>query len=218
MKYLTLMLTAFLVCSCTTHQPSQLFSVSHTSQRHEIGEAEAYLTGVFSLGRLKKTQLNVFYYPKEDAVCLNFKHEFAECNQFLNKVGREAFISAFKLYQEEFEQKKLTNKNLRNTKVYGTVQGFFMWRRTVLSVRARGNPRINFGYQFKEDSVFFSTTQSVAEYVDPESRDSNQSYPVFTMYFTKEQAKNLTELFSHEFLQNLVNPTPAPSEEDLDQY
>ena len=216
MKYLTLMLTAFLVCSCATYQPSQLFSVNPAAQRHEIGEAEAYFPGFLSLGRLKKTKLNVFYYPKEDAVCLNFKHEFAECNQFLNKAGREAFISAFKLYQEEFEQKKLVNKNFKNTKVYGTVQGFFIWKRTALSVRLRGNPRINFGYQFKDDSVFFTTTQSEAVYEDPESSDSGQSYQVLTMYFTREQAKNLSELLSHEFLQNLVNP--VPSTEALDQY
>jgi len=207
MKYLSLIITAFLLFSCTSAPPPKTFSVDLESRRYEAGEIEANLDRYLSIGSLRKSTVNVYYYPNEDAVCLQFKVQFVNCNQFWDKTGRDAFVNAFKRYQEEFEQKKLVNANRKTRDVYGTVQGFFAWKKTPVSVQAKGSPKIGLGYQFRDKSVFFTTTQGESRYEDPITRDRSQTSPVLLMYFTRAQAASLAELFSQENLQGLGKPS-----------
>jgi len=162
----------------------------------------------------------MYYYPAEDAVCLQFKVQFVNCNQFWDRTGRDAFVAAFRRYQEDFEQKKLVNGNRKTRDVYGTVQGFFAWKRTPVAVQAKGSPKVNFGYQFKDKSVFFTTTQEESRYEDQLSRDRSQTSPVLLMYFTRAQAESLVELFSQEHLQGLGKPGAGTggNAAELDRY
>ena len=220
MKYLFLIITAFFVLSCSSSPPPRTFSVNLNSPRYEAGAIEAYFDRYLSIGSLKKNQVNVYYYPAEDAVCLQFKVQFVSCNQFWDRAGRDAFVAALKRYQEEYEQRKLVNRNRKTRDAYGTVQSFFTWKKTPISVQAYGSPKINIGYQFNDKAVFFTTTQLESRYEDPQSRDRSQTSPILVIYFTREQAANLAELFSQEYLQGLGKPAAGtdggPSE--LDGY
>jgi len=219
MKYLFLILTAFFVLSCSSSPPPRTFSVNLNSPRYEAGDIEAYFDRYLSIGSLKKNQVNVYYYPAEDAVCLQFKVQFVSCNQW-DRAGRDAFVAALKRYQEEYEQRKLANRNRKTRDVYGSVQGFFMWKKTPVSVQAFGSPKVNLGYQFKDKAVFFTTTQLESRYESPVSRDRSQTSPVLLMYFTREQAASLAELFSQEHLQGLGKPAAGTggSAAELDEY
>ena len=205
MKYLTLITTAFLLFSCSSAPPPKVFSVDLNSYRCDAGSVEVYFDRYLSIGSLKKNTVNVFYYPAEDAVCLQFKAIYVGCNQFWDKTGRDAFVAAFKRYQEEYEQRKLTNGGRKAREAYGAVQGFFAWKKTPVSVQAKGNPKYSFGYQFKDNAVFFTTTQGESRYEDPLTRDRSQTSPVLLMYFTRAQAESLAEIFSQEYLQGLGN-------------
>jgi len=220
MKYLIFILTAFLIFSCSSAPPPRTFSVDLNSPRYEAGEIEANLDRYLSIGSLKKSPVNVYYYPNEDAVCLQFKVQFVNCNQFWDKTGRDTFVAALGRYQEEFEQKRLVNGNRKIRDVYGTAQGFFAWKKTPVSVQAKGSSKIGFGYQFRDKSVFFTTTQGEVRYEDPLSRDRSQTSPVLLMYFTRAQAASLAELFNQEFLQGLGKPAAAPGSgaTELDAY
>ena len=221
MKNFFLITIAFLLFSCSSAPPPKTFSVDLNSSRYEAGEVETYLDRYLSIGSLKKSPVNVYYYPAEDAVCLQFKVQFINCNQFWDKTGRDAFVSAFKRYQEEYEQKKLVSGNRKTRDVYGTVQGFFAWKKTPVSVQAKGSPKVSFGYQFRDKAVFFTTTQGEARYEDPNSRDRSHSSPVLLMYFTRAQAESLIELFSQEYLQGLGKPSSGGTDggyRELDGY
>jgi hypothetical protein len=219
MKYLFLLIAAFLAYSCSTSAPPpKTFSVDLNSPNYEAGDAEAYFDPFFAIGKLRKYPVNVYYYPNEDAVGLQFKVQYVDCNQFWDKAGRDAFVTAFKRYQEEYEQQKLTNK--KNRDAYGTVQGFFTWKRSQISVQARGNTKIDIGYQFKDKAVFFTATQGETVNNDQISRSVNQTSPVMIMYFTRAQAESLAELFSQEYLQGLGKPAAGKSggAAELDEY
>jgi hypothetical protein len=221
MKYLILIITVFLVFSCSSSPPPKNFSVDLASPRYEAGEIEANFDRYLSIGSLKKSPVNVYYYPNEDAVCLQFKKQFVSCNQFWSKTGRDTFVAAFKRYQEEFDQKKLVNGNRKTRDVYGTVQGFFAWKKTPVSVQAKGSPKISMGYQFRDKSVFFTTTQEESRYEDPYSKDRSETSPVLLMYFTRTQAASLAELFSQEYLQRLGKPAVTGADGgagELDEY
>jgi len=222
MKYITLIITAFIVCSCSSAPPPRTFSVDLNSPHYEAGETEAYFEPYLSIGSLKKKQVKVFYYPYEDAVCLQFKLQYISCNQFWDKTGRDAFVAALKLYQEDFERRKLNSKGRKAREVYGTAPGYFTWKKTPVSLLAFGNPKYSFGYQFNGKSVFFTTTQSESRYEDPIARSRSETSPVVVVYFTREQAGNLAELFSQERLQGLGKPFPVTGggevESALDGY
>ena len=219
MKYFFLAIAAaLLISSCSSAPPPKTFSVNLESRNYGAGETEAYFEGFLSLGGLKKTPMNVYYYPDDDAVCLQFKLQYVVCSQFWDKSGRDAFVSAFKLYQEEYEQKKLGRANRKTRGAYGSVYGFFTWKKTVVSSRASGNPRIDIGYQFRDNAVFFTTTQAEVVYEEPLIKNKSQTTTALLMYFTRAQTESLVQLFSQEFLQGLEQSGGAGGYRELDGY
>jgi len=224
MKFIIILVTVFLICSCSSTPQEEPFSVDLNSPRFEAGSIEVYLDKFFSLGNLKKNNLTkntitVYYYPIEDAVCLYFNVMYVHCNQFWDRDGREAFTKAFERYQEEYEQRKLAKGGKRATRgMYGEVLGFFTWRKTDIGIRAHGSPKIKLGYQFKDQSVFFTATQMESYYEDPIARSRNQTSPVTVMYFTRAQAESLITLFKQENLRSLRLPAGGTDETEMDRY
>jgi len=220
MKYLTLLVTALLVCSCSSAPPPpRSFSVNLKAPSYKLGEAEAYVTNIVSFGAMKKMPINLLYYPDDDAVCLQFRYEFTDCNQFWDRAGREAFVGALQTYQDEFDQRKLTNNNRRNRSAYGTVQGFFAWKRTRISAQATDSTNVGLGYQFRSKAVFFSTAQSEASFKDSEESRTINTQGGLTMHFTREQAGTLAAFFNQELLQGIERPAAGTRADSmLDSY
>jgi len=213
MKYFIPVIAVFLVFSCASNprpNPPPPFTVDLKANRQEIDEIDGYLESVIPFSSLVKSPIKIFYYPVDDAVCLQFKAIYVTYNQFWNKAGRDIFRSSLRLYLEDYEQRKLTNNNRKNRKAYGSANGFFAWKLTPVSVQAWSNPTIDIGYQFKDNAVFFTIAQPSTTYIDPTSRDSNQTIQAITIYFTRAQAEKLAELFSQENLQGFgVKPSDS---------
>jgi hypothetical protein len=211
---------ALVFSACSSTPKPESFSVDLSSPRYEAGSAEAYFDRYMSVGNLKKNNVSIYYYPIEDAVCLQFKVQFAECNQFWDKAGREAFIGALERYKEDYEQRNLAKASKRAArKIYGSIQGFFAWKRTKVGVQAHGSPKVEFGYNINNKAAFFTTTQLESYYVDPIARSRNQTSPVIMMYFTRAQAEALTLLFDEELLRALRQPGfSSPGGSSADPY
>jgi len=223
MKFIAILAGAFLICSCSSIPPrEEPFSVDVNSPRFKAGSIEAYLEKAVSItSGLKKNEVAVYYYPVEDAVGLEFRVMYVQCNQFWDRDGREAFVKAFERYQEEYDQRKLAKKGKSTREMYGGVVGFFTWRKTSIGILARVNPKIKLGYQFNDQSVFFTTTQLESYYEDPLSRSRNETSPITLMYFTRAQAESLIELFKQENLRSLGVPAGGnggSGEMETDRY
>jgi hypothetical protein len=198
---------AFLLGACSSTPKEEPFSVDLLSPNFGAGSTEAYFDRYMAVGAPKKSSVTVVYYPIEDAVCLQFKLQFAECNQFWNKTAREAFIASLERYKEDYEQRNLVKANKRKSRrVYGGTPGFFAWKRTKVGVQAHGYPIIEFGYNLKDKAAFFTTTQLESDYIDPIARSRNQTSPVIMMYFTRSQADELAALFNEDYLKTLRQP------------
>jgi len=216
MKYLPLIITVFFAFSCSSTPQPKVFYVNPASPRNEAGSTEMYFERFFSRSSLRKIPVNVYYYPGEDAVCLQFRYQSINCNQFWDKAGRDAFVAALKRYLEEFEQKKLGKRSKKTRNAYGTVPGFFVWKKTPISVQAHSNPKYNIGYQLRDQAVFFTITQPEAAFEDETSKSRGQTSPVLVIYYTREQAEKLAGLFSQENLQGLLKP-PSGTDDGLDE-
>jgi hypothetical protein len=217
-----IILIALVFSACSSAPKEEPFSVDLSSPRYEAGSAEAYFDRYMSVGDLKKNEVSIFYYPIEDAVCLQFKIQFAECNQFWDKAGRAAFAVALERYKEDYEQRNLAKASKRTARrVYGSHQGFFAWKRTKVGVQAHGSPKVELGYNIKNKAAFFTVTQLESYYVDPIARSRNQTSPVIMLYFTRAQADALVALFDEEYLNALRQPRPglsAPGDMRTDNY
>jgi hypothetical protein len=198
--FVSLLIAHFsLLISCVSGPKAEPFTVNLKSPSVEMGSTEAYIDKLLSLKKdaLKETEIAVSYYPVEDAVCLSFKVMFIDCRQFWDRAGRDAFIGALERYNEDFAQRNLAEGSKRKTrKAYGSVQGFFAWKKTPVAVQAYGSSNIELGYHRKDKAAFFSTTQLEAHYQDPISRTRSQDSAVTEMYFTRAQAASMAALFT----------------------
>jgi hypothetical protein len=173
-----------------------------------------------SIGSLKKGDITVHYYPVEDAVCLRFKVQFVQCNQFWDKAGRAAFVGALERYKEDYEQRKLAKGSKRASRqTYGDILGFFMWKKTPLSLQAHGSPKVQLGYGIKNKAAFFTITQLESYYEDPIAPQSrSETSPVVMMYFTRAQADELAALFDESYLKSLGKSAGGEEADNTDEY
>lgn len=217
-KLTIILLLAFsIICaSCNTSgsQPEP-FTVNHNSPQVPMGEIEVQFDTFLSIAGLRKQSVAVTYYPREDAVCLQYRMDFINYRQFWSRTGRQAFISALEQYNREFEERTLRRSG-RTTRAYGVVQGFLIWQQFAFSVRARANMNVELGYGFKDRSPYFLINQRDAEFIDPSSQDNYRASPVIPMYLTRAQAAELAAFFDQALLSGLVSPdTNIPMSPDV---
>jgi len=204
MRQITLFIISFSFIACASTGPvKEPFTVDQKSPHIEIGKIEFNVDKFMGTG-LKKTEFTVFYFPNEDAVCIRTESYMVSYDQYWNKESREAFIEAFRLYNEDFEQQKLINSNRKTSKIYGATDTFFAWKTNKFGDYATGSSINYLGYYVIKNSPFFATTQMEVEYVDSLSRTFNKTSPVLQHYFTRTQAESLAVIFSQEYLQNAV--------------
>jgi len=185
------------ISACKTNNTVRVenFSVNMNSPQVIIGEIDLQFETMMGFGKLKKQNVTVLYFPKEDAVCLRYKYEFYTYNQFWNRKGRGGFINALRTYNEDYEARNLQKDANKSQLKYGTVRGYLVWQLISFTVQAYANMNVDLGYTFKDRSPYFTIYQRDAEYIDTRTRDNNRSSPNITMYFTRAQAAELSELF-----------------------
>jgi hypothetical protein len=208
-KIIAVFAVTLLICSCASAPTEKAFTVDLRSPQIAAGSIEAFFKKDISLGnKLAEKEMEVSYYPVEDAVSLRFKVLLVSCEQFWSKAGRDAFIAAFDQYKDEYEAKKLITKSNRKTReAYETVDGYFAWKKTPVSLQAHAPARVKLGYQFSGSSPFFTTTQMEAYYEDPIGRSRNQTSNVTITYYTRAQAEALIALFNQDYLHSLIKPS-----------
>ena len=64
----------------------------------------------FFSSKLKETKVDVIFYPRENLVALEFRHELVRYRQFWDQAARKLFIDALALYKEDFAAKNLQFK------------------------------------------------------------------------------------------------------------
>jgi len=217
---------AFLAGCGSFPQQREKFIVSLNSPQVPIGDIELQFSAFMSLGKLKKDTVKAIYFPKEDAVCLQYRRELITYHQFWSYSGRQTFITALERYNNDYTERSLITQNRRTLRNYGVVEGYLYWQQFSFTVQAKANVNIDIGYQFKDNAPYFSVNQREAEYKEEISREDSRTSAVTTLYFTRAQASELAAVFDQAFLQSLVAiPIPGITAEpevipnvDRDEY
>ena len=195
-------------CSCVSTEKPDEFIVDVNSPNIRIGEIEAQFFKPLFPG-LRKESIEVFYYPREDAVSLRYRQDFITYNQFWNRTGRQAFLTALAQYNEAFNARTLTN-NRKSRKAYGTVLGYLVWQSQSYTVQGRSNMDVDIGYDFRERLPYFRVNQGKAEFKNPNIPANDRTSPDNPMFFTRAQAAELAILFEQHFLQQVNMPEGPP--------
>jgi len=228
-KIMSLFLLVFALISCSSikkqiekaGQREPKFKVELRSPKVPVGSVEMQLNRAL-LG-LKKTNVNITYSPVEDAVCLEFKRSTITNYQFFSRANRTVFLKALEKYIEDYDNKKLVNdKTTKN--IYGSDEGYLIWKLTRISTQYYANIDFSFGYQFKEKSPFFTITQGEAVFEDIFAKSKDEKYATngeFQLYFTRAQALELAAYFDQQFLRSLTNikdPSTTDTKINFESY
>jgi len=210
---------AFLASCGTLGKPKEKFTVSLRSPHVPIGEIETQFNAFLSFGSLKKDIVKVSYFPREDAVCLQYRRDLVTYHQFWSYSGRQSFITALEQYNTDYNARTLITKNRKTIRQYNTVEGYLYWQMYRFTVQAKANMKVEIGYQFRDNSPYFSIHQRETEYKEDMSRDNNRTSPAITMFYTRAQAAELAAIFDQASLQNaLSSSTGVIEESDTDNY
>jgi hypothetical protein len=153
MKKIAVILSVLLLGACASNDgmTTELSDVDiDNSPKVLLGNMDLYLDRLFSVGGLKKIEVEVNYYTRVDAVCLGYRVDFNNFYLFLDRESRQALINGYEQYKEDYNQRNLRPRGSRQTKrAYGTVDGFLVWMVSRFTVRARGNSDVEIGYHIK---------------------------------------------------------------------
>jgi hypothetical protein len=208
MRTILIFLIALILNACITTGTKDVeeFIVSLDSPQFQIGEIELQFDNIFPLGGIRSNTVTVLYFPREDAVCLQYRLDYITYHQFWSRSGRQVFINALESYKGDYQDRNLERNSRASKRNYGTVQGYLIWQMFSISVQAKANMNVDLGYFFNDRSPYFTVTQREAVYEDQRSRTYNRTSNVISMYFTRAQADELAALFQQHYLRGLTVP------------
>jgi len=208
----------FLTFSCETVDYAKKYP-------NMVANADPVSAGTFEVqfdrflsSKVKKNEVEVIFYPRLNAVALEFRYELIQHRQFWDMEGRSKFAQAVELYKADYEARNLVDKYRKTRAAYGKVPVKVEWEAFKYNKTRFAYPTVEMGYCFKEGMPFFTTLMRSAreelEYEDNSQRtDSSQ----ISIYFTRTQADELVKLFDQEFLMRLLDTTHSPQSGEQDE-
>jgi hypothetical protein len=183
-----------------------------------VGTIEAEFDRMFS-SKLRKSAINVIFYPRENTVALEFKYEFVTYRQFWDPAGRLQFAGALEQYKADYAAHNLIDKYGKTRAAYGKTKGKVEWETFKFTTTYRSFPVLETGYRFRMKAPYFSVLQHSAPDESGMGGDRGKLESLqINLYFTRAQAEELVRIFDQEHLLSFVDIAPAPeAAEDLEE-
>jgi len=175
----------------------------------------------FITSKLKKSDVEVVFYPRLNMVALEFRYELIKYKQFWDLESRKLFVEALEQYKAEYEARELITRDRKTRAKYGKFQGRVEWITFKYSTTRIAYPPIELGYRFKNKMPYFSVLmRSAREEAHDGITSTNGESLQINMFFTRAQAEDLAVLFDQDFLMGLLGAKKDPTAEDpdLDPY
>jgi hypothetical protein len=219
-KIFTILLISLVFGACATSvkEEKEEFKVSLDSPQISMGLIDVQIDKIFPLPGIRKINVTMSYFPREDAVCLQYRVDLMTYYQFWSRSGRTAFVKALEEYKEDYAERNLDRRGgIRAKRKYGNVEGYLIWQMARYTVQAKAGVNIEIGYSFKDNSPYFTLNQREARYVDPISEKELRETQQMATYFTRAQADELAALFDQQYLQGLVSGGAFSDNDNYDE-
>jgi len=187
-----------------------------------VGTANASFDQLFS-SKLRAQSVDVIFYPRENIVALEFRHELVRYRQFWNQDARQRFAEALIKYKDDFDNERLVTRFNKSRSAYGRMQGQVEWETFKYTSTYKASPVFELGYRFKGKGPYFTVLQRSAKEETGIMSGSNLESKQFIMYYTRVQGDKLAQLFDQNFLLEKagvgVGGKPVVSDEpEADEY
>jgi len=209
--YISGIVVILLVLSCQSVDSSKKYpNMVADMDPFSVGTFEAQLDRFLS-SKVRKTEIEAVFHPRFNYVSMEFRYELITYRQFWDEPARRQFIAALELYKRDFRDGKLVN-NIKKTKsIYGNAKGRVEWLMSKYTKTRVSDPIIEIGYQFKENTPFFTTIMRSTKEI---LTDDDSSTPMYSqqlnMYFTRAQADVLAGIFDQARLLELIGKKNTP--------
>jgi hypothetical protein len=213
-------LAGFFAFSCTAVDPARRYpNMVADADPVSAGSVEIVFDKLLS-SKLNKVEVEAIFYPRLNAVALDFRYELIRYRQFWDIAGRLQFAAALERYKEDYGARKLESKYRKTRAAYGRVRGRVEWETFRFSKTYKAQPVIELGYRFRDGSPFFATLMRSTKEDDPSGDSPSMESRQINMYFTRAQAEQLVRLFDQDYLMWLLgkrgsgNPEKPPEQDD----
>ena len=211
---LAAVMTTFVVfstLSCATADPVKRFP-DMVADMDPIPVGTIYAVFDRAIGRgLNTVRGEAFFYPRLNAVALEFRHEFVTFRQFWDETARRHFATALDSYNADFDAQNLITQHRRTRNVYGSVVGRLEWQTARFTTLHVAYPVIEIGYRFRDNSPFFTTLmRSAMSEPTHEASSSRAESRQLNMYFTRAQAADLVRVFDQAYLMGMLEMHGTP--------
>jgi hypothetical protein len=181
------------------------------------GAVEIQLNKFFS-SKVTKVDAEVIFYPRLNAVALEFRYELIRHRQFWDQESREQFARALELYKADYAERNLIDKYRKTKAIYGKVHGRVEWEAFKYTKTRVAYPVIEIGYRFRDKMPFFTTLMRPAK-VEADATDSSArgDSVQISMFFTRAQGDELVKLFDQDYLMGLLGEIHSPQSGDQDK-
>jgi len=190
-------------CNTTVDYAKKYPDMAANADPISAGTIEVEFNRMFS-SKLDKTEIGVVFYPRLNAVVLDFKYEFIQCRQFWDQAARQQFVTALDLYKADYAARNLGNKQKKTRAIYGKVKGRIEWETFKYAVTRIAYSNMELGYHFIGETPFFSVVMPSAKEEDNGDSSHQLASQQINMYFTRAQADDLVKLFDQSYLMALL--------------
>ncbi|MBQ9631063.1 MAG: hypothetical protein IJR49_05715 [Treponema sp.] len=191
-----------------------------TSANKDIELDTTRLSGKAVSGKLKETEATIIYNVKTGLTGFSAWYKTEIYHVLFRPRARQAMAEAVSKYLEEFEAKELIRKTKQTYKRYGEYPVRLEWGSIPSMIMNYGNAYVQYGYEFKNKSPYFSITiQSIANDAYGNSITAIEHSVPLHFYFTKAQAQQMATLLSDESIEKALEPyrtvvNPEAAEKD----
>jgi hypothetical protein len=182
-----------------------------------VGTIEAEFDQFFS-SKLSRNEVDVLFYPRENAVVLEFRYQTIRYRQFWDLQARELFARALDQYKADYEDRNLGNRFSKSRSAYGRITAKTEWETFRFSGLHFGYPSFQLGYRFAGKSPYFTVTQQAARDESEAAGDHMPDSLQILMYYTRSQADELVKIFDQSYLMSLLGPTTGVTAPLEDEY
>jgi len=215
----------FFTFSCSTVDYAKKYpNMVANADPVSAGTVEVQLNKFMS-SKLTKVETEVIFYPRLNAVALEFRHELIRHRQFWDLEGRKQFSEALEQYKADYAERKLIDRYRKTRSIYGRTQVRVEFEAFKYTKTRVAYPYVEIGYRFRDKMPFFATLMRSAK-VEADASDSSAQgeSSQISMFFTRAQADELVKLFDQGYLMGLLGAIDNPQsgeqngEIDLDPY
>lgn len=181
-------------------------STSDTFNFFQLGKSKYLEGGVFSVftqgvfGDLKQQSASVMINQKDYKAGFGSPYLAAYYILFFDAKGRSDLRFAKEQYFDDFENKKLDRNGKKTFKKYGTSDVQLYWGTIKGSTPNNAVTKVNFGYEFKDKSPYFTISVFPTEnqLKKDGSNTASETSLNLTYYFTKAQITKFLDLLTED--------------------